>query len=85
MFELECALAFLWFVKKNCDLVLLEAGMGGRDDATNIVRNKICKSENQEKGIRSTKDVNNSGRQILEICMEDPLSKEGRRALEELA
>lgn len=52
---------------------------------TKIVRNKICKSENQEKGIRSTKDGNNSGRQILEICMEDPLSKEGRRALEELA
>ena len=41
VFELECALAFLWFEKKSCDLVLLEAGMGGRDDATNIVSTTV--------------------------------------------
>ena len=38
IFEVETALSFLYFKKKGCDLVLLETGMGGRDDATNIVR-----------------------------------------------
>ncbi len=41
-FELETALAFYYFRKNRCDAVVLECGMGGRDDATNIVRNKIC-------------------------------------------
>ena len=37
IFEVETAMAFLYFVKEKCDLVLLETGMGGREDATNIV------------------------------------------------
>lgn len=41
-FEFETALAFVYFRKNHCDAVVLECGMGGRDDATNIVRNKIC-------------------------------------------
>ena len=41
-FELETAVAFLYFKSKNCDVVVLETGMGGTEDATNIVRNKIC-------------------------------------------
>ena len=41
LFELECAMAFLWFKNKKCDLVLLEAGMGGKDDATNIVSSTV--------------------------------------------
>ena len=41
-FEIETAVAFVFFGKNNCDAVVLECGMGGRDDATNIVRNKIC-------------------------------------------
>lgn len=41
-FELETAVALVWFCKNHCDAVILECGMGGRDDATNIVRNKIC-------------------------------------------
>ncbi len=39
MFEAETALAFLYFAEKDCDLVVLETGMGGRDDATNVVKN----------------------------------------------
>ena len=39
LFEIETALAFLTFSKRNCDIVLLEAGMGGRLDATNIISN----------------------------------------------
>ena len=40
-FEIETALAFLYFKEKQCDIVVLECGMGGRDDATNIVENTI--------------------------------------------
>ena len=35
-FELETAMAFLYFEKSDCDIVVLETGLGGRDDATNI-------------------------------------------------
>lgn len=38
-FEVETALAFLYFQKKNCDIVVLETGMGGREDATNLITN----------------------------------------------
>ena len=33
-------MAFLYFLDQKCDIVLLETGMGGRDDATNIVGTK---------------------------------------------
>lgn len=36
-FEIETAVAFLFFKDENCDLVLLEVGMGGDLDATNII------------------------------------------------
>lgn len=36
-FAFICALAFLYFKDKNCDFVVLEVGMGGRLDATNVI------------------------------------------------
>lgn len=36
-FELVCAIAFTWFAGKKCDIVVLEAGMGGLNDATNVI------------------------------------------------
>lgn len=36
-FELVTAIAFLYFSRQDLDLVLLEVGLGGRLDATNIV------------------------------------------------
>lgn len=38
IFEVETAVAFLYFYKEHCDLVVLETGMGGEQDATNIIR-----------------------------------------------
>ena len=38
-FELETAVAFLYFKEEQCDIVVLEAGLGGREDATNVVEN----------------------------------------------
>ncbi|MCM1044606.1 MAG: bifunctional folylpolyglutamate synthase/dihydrofolate synthase [Candidatus Gastranaerophilales bacterium] len=40
-FEVETALAFWYFHKKACDIVVLEAGMGGSLDATNIVTTTV--------------------------------------------
>lgn len=37
-FEIETALSFLYYRKMQCDLVLLECGMGGKNDATNVVK-----------------------------------------------
>lgn len=40
-FEAVTALAFLWFACEKCDLVVLETGLGGRCDATNVVPHKL--------------------------------------------
>ena len=42
LFEAETAMAFLYFRKMHCDMVVLETGLGGETDATNIVKNTIC-------------------------------------------
>ena len=36
-FELTTAAALLWFAEEKCDIVVLEVGLGGRFDATNII------------------------------------------------
>ncbi len=36
-FETTTAMAFDWFARSGCDLAVLEVGLGGRLDATNIV------------------------------------------------
>lgn len=40
-FEILTALSFLYFKKKKCDLVVLEVGLGGRLDATNIIKKPL--------------------------------------------
>lgn len=40
-FELITALAFLYFARHNCDIVVLECGLGGRLDATNIIKTPL--------------------------------------------
>ncbi|MCI9341064.1 MAG: bifunctional folylpolyglutamate synthase/dihydrofolate synthase [Dorea sp.] len=41
VFEIETAIAFLYFKEQDCDLVVLECGLGGETDATNIVENTL--------------------------------------------
>ena len=36
-FELMTAAAMLWYAEEGCDIVVLEVGLGGRFDATNII------------------------------------------------
>ncbi len=40
-FELITALAFLYFKRHNCDIVILECGLGGRLDATNLIEDAV--------------------------------------------
>ncbi len=42
VFEIETALAFLYFENKQCDLAIVEVGMGGAGDATNVLTSNIC-------------------------------------------
>jgi len=41
-FEFNTALAFAWFAEQRCDVVILEVGLGGRFDATNIIASPLC-------------------------------------------
>ena len=40
-FELITAIGFAFFAKMNCDICVIEAGMGGRLDSTNVFDNPI--------------------------------------------
>lgn len=42
LFEVETAVAFLYFQDKECDLVVLETGLGGALDATNVVEQTLA-------------------------------------------
>ena len=43
VFEIETAMAFFYFKESGCDFVVLEAGLGGLMDATNVIENpKLC-------------------------------------------
>ena len=41
-FEISLALALRWFGQCNCELIILETGMGGRLDATTAVPADVC-------------------------------------------
>lgn len=41
-FEFVTAMAFDWFSRRGCDIVVLETGMGGRFDATNVIEKPLC-------------------------------------------
>jgi dihydrofolate synthase/folylpolyglutamate synthase len=40
-FEVITAMAFLWFAEKKCDVAVLEVGLGGRFDATNVIESPL--------------------------------------------
>lgn len=41
-FEVDTALSFLYFLDKKCDIVVLETGLGGLTDATNLIETTVC-------------------------------------------
>ena len=42
VFEIETSLGFLYFKKQACDIVVMETGMGGATDATNVISNTLA-------------------------------------------
>lgn len=40
-FELVSAITFTYFAQRQCDIVVLEVGLGGRLDATNIIKSPL--------------------------------------------
>lgn len=41
-FELDTALAFSYFAEMGCDIAVVETGLGGDMDATNVVTTTVC-------------------------------------------
>lgn len=41
-FEIETAMAFLFLLQKRVDYAVIEVGLGGRLDATNVMKKPIC-------------------------------------------
>ena len=41
-FELVTAIAMEFFVRGSCDVVVLETGLGGRLDSTNVIESPLC-------------------------------------------
>ena len=41
-FEIVTAVAMLYFLRQRCDIVVLEVGMGGISDATNVIERAEC-------------------------------------------
>lgn len=41
-FEVETAVAFLYFLDKQCEIVVLETGLGGALDATNVITTTLA-------------------------------------------
>lgn len=40
-FEFVTAIAFKWYADNNCDIVVLETGMGGKLDCTNVIKTPL--------------------------------------------
>ena len=41
-FEIVTAIGIMYFAKEKCDVVVLEVGLGGRLDSTNVIENPLC-------------------------------------------
>lgn len=41
-FEFTMAVAFEYFVRRDCEIVVLEVGMGGKGDSTNVIKAPLC-------------------------------------------
>ena len=42
VFDVICAVGFVYFKEQQCDVVVLEVGLGGRFDATNVIDKSMC-------------------------------------------
>jgi dihydrofolate synthase / folylpolyglutamate synthase len=63
-FEIVTAMAFMYFKKINVDLAVIEVGMGGRYDATNVISPKVAVLTNV--GLDHTEILGDSVEKIVE-------------------
>jgi dihydrofolate synthase / folylpolyglutamate synthase len=42
VFEILTTLCFVWFAESGCEIQVMEVGMGGRYDATNVIQPETC-------------------------------------------
>ncbi len=84
-FEFITAAAFLYFAQQKCDVVILETGLGGRLDATNIIKNPLCSvithialdhmqvlGDTIEKIAGEKCGIIKGGAPVVTDCMQDP-------------
>lgn len=64
-FEVITVAAYNWFKKQNCDIVIMETGMGGLGDATNIIEKPVL-SVITNVAIDHTKFLGNTIEEIAE-------------------
>ncbi len=64
-FELLTAMAFLYFYEKRCDYVVLEVGLGGRLDSTNVIETPMA-AVIMQIGLDHQKQLGNTLREIAE-------------------
>ncbi|MBQ3889971.1 MAG: bifunctional folylpolyglutamate synthase/dihydrofolate synthase, partial [Lachnospiraceae bacterium] len=93
-FEVETALALMYFKERNCDYIILEAGMGGELDATNVIPNSkmtvitaIGFDHKQYLG-NTLFDIANTKAGVIKpdsICVFTKQSEEAYKAIEERA
>jgi dihydrofolate synthase/folylpolyglutamate synthase len=77
-FELITAIAMTWFEKRDCQAVVLETGLGGRLDSTNVIETPIC-SVITNIGLDHTREL---GGTVEEIAAEKAgIIKKGRPAV----
>ncbi len=62
-FEMITAIAFKYFFEENCDIVVLEVGMGGRLDPTNVIQNALV-SVITNIGLDHTKELGDNTEKI---------------------
>ena len=65
-FEIETAEAFEYFKRNKCDIVIIECGMGGESDATNVFDTVLC-SIITTISLDHTKFLGNSIKEITNI------------------
>lgn len=61
-FEMNTAIAFRWFHRRRVDIALIEVGMGGRFDSTNVIRPVVAAITNI--GLEHTKYLGDTLEQI---------------------
>ena len=77
-FEFVTAIAFLYFAEQNCDYVVLETGMGGLLDATNIIEKPVM-SIITSVGLDHTHILGNTLEEIAEMARQEGV-EQGKKA-----